>query len=43
MESGDLSDFAAQGGDPVKLFFLWKALVQALPAPKANFDCWWAM
>ena len=29
--------------DTVKKVFIWKALVQALPAPKAKLTCWWAI
>jgi hypothetical protein len=49
---GTTGDFAAgdQGlGCAVRddilgvVFFIWKALVQVLPAPKANLDCSWAI
>ena len=29
--------------DTVKKVFIWKALVQAVPAPKAKLTCWWAI
>ena len=29
--------------DTVKKVFIWKALVQAVPAPKARLTCWWAI
>ncbi|WP_232780825.1 hypothetical protein, partial [Aquidulcibacter paucihalophilus] len=29
--------------DTVKKVFIWKALVQAVTAPKAKLTCWWAI
>ena len=39
----DPGSASAVRDDTVKKVFIWKALVQAVPAPKAKLTCWWAI